>query len=292
MTDEPVYENVEEADIVDERTGQIIPHGANALVTQPPVNTLQTQVNINTIGTLELTPEAEASLSEQLDDKDVLIRPDGMVYLSWTWYAERLNKAFGKLKWGLVPQGGPQSKDLGNNNVLVVWGFWLVVKGVPVGFSMGETSYRTNNNTMSFGDAVEGAKSIALARNCKMLGMSLELWNQTWVNSWKKKYAETYEHNGKTLWRKKVAKMPTAQPEAVKAAVEEGGVVVAQTEEPVQETGEIKKIALSELRTVAMVNKMAGAFGVEKSVVVKALGKLEAGHSYSFDEVKNKIEEK
>lgn len=291
MTDEnePKYENVEDGQVVeDARTGELIPRG-----TPQTIPGILAQIELSKVGMLELSPETEKVLDEELNPEDVKIRPDGLLYLPWTWYNQRLNRAFGRLKWALIPQGSPRFKEMGNKT-LVVWLHWLVVKGTPVSMAGGETAYQPSNFTMSEGDAIEGARSNSLARNCKNLGMAIQLWDLDWCNRWKKQYAEygDWDGKGKKTWRKKVAKMPTAQPEAVKAAVEEGGVVVAQTEEPVQETGEIKKIALSELRTVPMVNKMAGAFGVEKSVVVKALGKLEAGHSYSFDEVKNKIEEK
>ena len=191
-------------EIVDERTGEIIPKGATkeiALATNQ-----NTQIELKQIGTLELSKTAEHVLGLVLNPEEVRIRPDGLVYLPWTWYADRLNQAFGRLQWGLIPQGAPMSRDTGNNNVLVIWGNWLVIKGVPIGFAYGETSYRTNNATMSYGDACEGAKSIALARNCKVLGMALELWDSEWTVNWKKQYAEQYESNNRNLWRKKTKK--------------------------------------------------------------------------------------
>lgn len=193
---EPEYETV------DERTGEIIPKGSPP--TLPARDLVALQVNANSIGTLELSEETERILDEKLDPKEVKIRPDGLVYLPWTWYAQKLNSAFGRLKWGMIPQGAPQSKETGNNSVLVIWGNWLVIKGIPVGFAFGETSYRTDNSTMSYADAIEGAKSISLARNCKVLGIALELWDADWTATWKKEFAETYEgRNGKTLWRKR-----------------------------------------------------------------------------------------
>jgi len=189
-------------EIIDERTGEVIPKGAPT-----PIAKAMYTFDVAKIGTLELDKQASDVLDEPLNDEDVQIRPDGLVYLSWSYYAKKLNSAFGRLQWGIIPSGNPQSHDTGNNNVLVVWPFWLVVKGVPISFSIGETSYRTNNSTMSYADACEGAKSSALARNCKQLGISLELWDREWINAWKKKYTETYENsNGKKLWRKKGTK--------------------------------------------------------------------------------------
>ncbi len=282
---------------IDSRTGEIIPKGSPN--TMPPAgNVLQLQINANTIGTLVLSPETEKVLDEPLDPKSVRIRPDGLVYLPWTFYAEKLNKAFGRLQWGLVPQGAPQSKDTGNNNVLVIWGNWLVVKGIPVGFAVGETSYRTNNNTMSYADAIEGAKSISLARNCKILGVALDLWDAEWVANWKKQYAEKVE--GK--WQKKQGKSnpshkPVAKPVAtvgtnedqlnkdfppvVKEAVELGGEVVdTMPDEKVE-----PRYNKEHLMKVQQINAIKELAGVDTPTVIAAVQKLEKGHTYTASDV-------
>jgi hypothetical protein len=202
MTDETVKGEV----IEDARTGEIIPRGANQLDTSKQ----ETRIDIHKVGTLELSPQEEEILAVPLDPKDVRIRPDGLVYLPWTYYANILNKAFGRLKWGLLPQGSPQVKQIGDyGDMLVIWGHWFVIKGVPISFSYGETTFRPSNATMSEGDASEGAKSISLARNCKQLGIALELWDADWVAWWKSEYAETYKgSNNRTLWRRKVTGTP------------------------------------------------------------------------------------
>lgn len=294
MKDEMNGDTVLQGEITDARTGEIIPVGE---IQKPQSNTLATSLDLTRVGTLELDDRAEVALAEPLNPEDVQIRPDGLVYLPWTWYASRLNKAFGRLQWGLVPQSGPQSKNTGSF-VLVVWGHWLVVKGVPVGFEMGETSYNPSNNTMSYGDAAAGAKSNSLARNCKMLGMSLELWNQDWISNWKKEYAETYEDRGKTKWRKKVKK--TEKVEKVETVV---GNVSKETwdkhaealakdanqepsNEPVYET----LYSLADLKAVKMIAKLAKDSGKEKSEVAIALGKMDKSGSYSISEIIKMLE--
>ena len=271
-------------EIVDERTGEIIPKGE--INTHAPANNiLQTQLNIHLIGTLELSPETEKVLAEPLDEKDVKIRPDGLVYLPWTFYEGRLNRAFGRLRWGLVPQGAPQSKDTGNNNVLVVWGFWLVIKGIPVGFSMGETSYRTNNNTMSWGDAMEGAKSISLARNCKVLGMASEMWDAQWCAEWKKKYAETYkdEKTGKTLWRKKGAKKEQPKNPAPADSIDEHYPPVPE--------GDKSYSTKDILKSMALVKEISTSSGKKNSEVAVFVGKLEKDKTYTVVQVVEMMKE-
>jgi hypothetical protein len=197
----PDNDEVQGEVITDERTGEEIPKGAGLIVS----SNQNTQIEISKVGTLQLTPQAEQVLGEKLDPKDVKIRPDGLVYLPWTYYANKLNQAFGRLQWGLLPQGAPQLKPQGEyGDVLVVWGHWLAVKGVPIGFAYGETTYKPTNATMSYGDACEGAKSSALARNCKQLGIALELWDADWIVNWKREYAEQYTNDkNRKVWRKK-----------------------------------------------------------------------------------------
>jgi len=187
--------------IVDQRTSQPIARGANNLAT-----VIQTaELDLGKIGTLNISKTSQLCLDEKLDPKDVSIRPDGLVYVDWTWYADRLNRAFGKAKWGLIPQGNPMSAQNGFLTE-VVWPHWLVIQGIPMGMGVGECSYNPSNRTMSYTDALEGAKSIALSRACKIFGMTLELWNKDWIEAWKAEYAETYpdpKNTNKKLWRKR-----------------------------------------------------------------------------------------
>lgn len=274
-----------EAEIVDERTGEEIPTGIQKVQS----NTLATNLDLTKVGTTVLDEKAEAVLSEPLDPAQVQIRPDGLVYLPWTWYADRLNRAFGRLGWGLVPQSGPMTKEMGDMT-LVIWGHWLVVRGVPVGFEMGETAYRPSNHTMSYGDAAAGAKSNALARNCKMLGMSLELWNQEWIGEWKKKYAERVKNpNGNRpeyIWRKKDKNGNGHQPPPETKVTEPDKV------EEVKATPEVTYEDLmpwTELKKIPVIERIAENAGVKKSVVAIYLGTLDHSGSYSKSEIEKHL---
>ena len=148
-------------------------------------------------GTFELTEEQKAILSERVKDSDVYIKPDGLIYLTWTKYADRLNRAFGHMGWVMVPEGMPRIMDN-----LVVWGFHLVVKGNYVSTAFGEQQYFANGR-MTFGEATEGAKSNALMRLCKSLGIGLELWDKQFIDRWLSQYAEwKWDPNkqGKKIW--------------------------------------------------------------------------------------------
>lgn len=281
MTD-PKEEVYEAEGIEDARTGEIIPRGVSK-----QTNTLQVQLNINLVGTLELDEQAEEVLGEPLKPEDIKIRPDGLVYLPWTWYAERLNRAFGRLKWGLVPQSSPQSKNTGNNNVLVVWGNWLVIKGIPVSFAVGETSYRTDNYTMSYADAIEGARSISLARNCKQLGMALELWDADFVKEWKEKFAETYTYKNKTLWRKKSV---NAKSQASKSPQEAPGAT--QEEKATQDTPNGAGMTPGEfLKNVLVIQQIGKKTGKKAVDVIKFLNTLDKSVKFTPEEIEVMIGE-
>lgn len=147
-------------------------------------------------GTIELTKEQEESLYSPVVVEDVEIRPDGLIYLPWMEYVTRLRKAFG-MSWSLIPHGQPTK--VGN---FIHWPFWLIIRGKPYAFAVGEQQYFANDR-MTYGDALEGAKSNALMRLCKGLGISLELWKPSFVKEWKAKFAESYSDGGKTKWKKK-----------------------------------------------------------------------------------------
>ena len=162
----------------------------NTTVSPKPLDfNMHIQEIIKTVGTIELTEKEKEILYAPIDEKKVEIRPhDGTIYLPWSEYVDRLHRAFG-LNWGLIPQGMPK---LGGND-LILWGFFLIIKGKYAGFAIGEQKYIPENPQMTWGDACEGAKSNALMRLCKGIGIGLELWKPDFINKWKAKYARQKE---------------------------------------------------------------------------------------------------
>lgn len=166
-------------------------------------NNFEEELNkmISMAGTIELTESQKEILYAPIDDDLIEIRPDGMIYLPWMEYVSRLKQTFG-LSWQAIPQGMP--KFQGNH---IYWGYYLVIQGKFAGFAIGEQEYQPKNYGMSYGDAVEGAKSNALMRLCKGVGIGLELWQPSFIKRWKAKYAETYynKEKQKNYWRRKEA---------------------------------------------------------------------------------------
>ena len=259
-----MYTNVPEiadGEIVDAKSNEIIPRGANEEIQE--VGNMQLQmIKMETVGTLSISPEAAAVLAKELDPKDIKIRPnDGIVYVPWTFYANRLNEAFGVTGWGMVPQGMPMSKPQGKG-ILVAWGWALIVHGVFVSFAIGETTYQPTNPKMSYADACEGAKSNALARNCKSLGMTLDLWDHDFGEAWKAKYATVVNGN----WVKK-GNAPTTTQQKPTATVDPKLALSAKKKQLAEELDK-EGITIGQIKN-ALADPFAPAFTVEDYAKVK-----------------------
>lgn len=184
-------------------------------------------------GTFELSEEQKKVLTEKIKDSDVYIKPDGLIYLTWTKYADRLNRAFGNMGWVMVPEGMPRIM-----NNLVIWGFHLVIKGNYVSTAFGEQQF-FDNGRMTFGEATEGAKSNALMRLCKSLGIGLELWDKQFIDRWLYQYAEwkwDEKVRGKKIWyiKANAFNQPTApQAQATSQAPKQAPPVKVQKDEEI-----------------------------------------------------------
>lgn len=166
-----------------------VPQGGKLATVQKQPTTVKDQIFslIPTIGTIELNDKQEDILYAGVKAEDIEIRPDGLIYLPWMEYVSRLQRAF-KMSWGTIPDDKPVQMG-----VHILWGFYLVIKGKLAGYAVGQQEYHANNPKMTWGDACEGAKSNALMRLCKGLGISLELWQPKFIKDWVSKYAESYE---------------------------------------------------------------------------------------------------
>ncbi len=183
---------------------------------------------VETAGTLEVTDEQLKILWEDIDETKILIRPDGLIYLPWTFYQDRLDRAF-KMKWALIPDDNPIYRPESNE---ILWGFALVIDGKFIDYAYGQSEYIPENRTMTYGDAIEGAKSNALMRCCKRLGIGLKLWDKEYVEYWKSKYAySVYDPQRKrNVWHKKT-KSEIEKEKIVRAKTEKVDIVEAEVVE-------------------------------------------------------------
>jgi len=133
---------------------------------------------------MRLTPEEEAKLNEPLDINDVRIKPDGAVYVPHFVYTRRLNQAFGRTAWQMVPAARPQIV-----NGIVSMPYRLHVHGKPIAFAWGEQEYHESNKNQTYGDAIEATMASGIRRCCKHLGIGSELWDSSFGEMFKGEYA-------------------------------------------------------------------------------------------------------
>lgn len=158
----------------------------------------------------KFTPEQEAVLFAPPDPETELeIKPTafGEVYPPHHVIRKRLNRAFGAGGWAMVPAGAPIKNA---DYVCQEWD--LMAEGRYLATGFGEQKFQMGSNTLSFPTALEGAKSDALVRCCKGIGMFTECWDRDFTEKFKALFGERYTDRGKTLWRKKAIGTTTPPP--------------------------------------------------------------------------------
>ncbi|KPM34378.1 hypothetical protein AK830_g12194 [Neonectria ditissima] len=157
---------------------------------QPPHPDINWETSFYGLGTSPVTPEQYSILLQKINVYDIEVKPDGIIYLPEIKYRRRLNEAFGPMGWGIVPRGeAVVGKDI------VTREFALIANGCFVSQAQGVNNYFTAE---SIPQAVEGAKSNALMRCCKDLGIASELWDPLFIRWYTKVHAVSawVEHTG------------------------------------------------------------------------------------------------
>ncbi|QDS75458.1 hypothetical protein FKW77_004173 [Venturia effusa] len=149
------------------------------------------------LSTTPFSKEAAEVLMAPIDQDDVEIKPDGILYLPEIKYRRILNRAFGPGGWGMAPRGEtivtPKS---------VTREYGLVVHGRLVSLARGEQQYFDAEGIPT---ATEGCKSNALMRCCKDLGIASELWDPVFIRKFMaEKSREVWVEHVKTKSKKKI----------------------------------------------------------------------------------------
>ncbi|QRV72356.1 genome maintenance protein [Ceratobasidium sp. AG-Ba] len=153
------------------------------------------------LSTQPFPKEAADVLMAPIEPNDVEIKPDGLLYLPEIKYRRILNRAFGPGGWGLAPRSG-----INVSTKIVSREYALVCLGRMVSVARGEQEYFDPEGIPT---AAEGAKSNALMRCCKDLGVASELWDPRFIREFKSKYCvEAFVEHATTkkvrkLWRRK-----------------------------------------------------------------------------------------
>ena len=155
---------------------------------------------ISRSGEYSFTERVVQVLTQPIEETDVEIKPDGIIYLPEVRYRKILLRAFGPGGWCLVPKGphtltGPTlSRE-----------YALYCEGRFISQARGSASISSFNNPAL---ASESVRSNALMRCCKDLGIADELWDPLFVARWKKQYAIKRTFNdpsgrSKVIWSKR-----------------------------------------------------------------------------------------
>ncbi|KAF5392970.1 hypothetical protein D9757_001136 [Collybiopsis confluens] len=145
--------------------------------------------------------EIADTLLAPVNPLDIEIKPDGMIYLPEIKYRRILNKSFGPGGWGLAPRSNANV-----SNMVASREYALVCQGRLVAIARGEQEYFDKGGIPT---ALESAKSNALMRCCKDLGIASELWDPRFIREFKAQHCvEVFaEHlitkKKKKLWRRK-----------------------------------------------------------------------------------------
>ena len=146
--------------------------------------------------TAKFTRAQTEKLMAEWPPHQVEIRYDRIVYVEAQKHRDRLTEVFGPGGWAEVP-GGEFAADGG----LIVQLWQLFIGGVAITQSLGECQWVSSNTKMTKGDAVEGAKSNALTRNCK--GIMNQQWrDKTWAYNFTLREGVLVKTQKGEAWRK------------------------------------------------------------------------------------------
>jgi hypothetical protein len=158
------------------------------------------------IASSPFTPEQQAILAAPLDENEIQVKPDdGELYMPQVHYRQRLVRAFGMGGWAIRSNGAPvvdrtTTTTKGEASPTVFYTGLLYVGGRFIAEAMGEGRWITSNPKSDYGTALEIAKSNALVRCCKDLGMAWQIWDRSWTKKYKDEHTICY--GGK--WIKKI----------------------------------------------------------------------------------------
>lgn len=143
--------------------------------------------------TLQLTPEEILKLQEDFPDdafRKGASGKDALIYIEHAFLRDRMNEVFAPGQWSIIPRtrwAVDFTTAKLTPGVKIYVEAMLVIRGCFVAEAVGDMDYWPNNDSTNYGDAVEGAKTSALRRCVKELGVGLQPWKKAWVEGWWKR---------------------------------------------------------------------------------------------------------
>jgi hypothetical protein len=200
---------VDPIEVIDVETGEVTTTPTNGSLVKYEEKQLGA-VPYHKVSEIELSPAQIEKLLAPIDDNDVEIRPDGILYFPEIKYRKTLNRSIGPGKWALVPRNISIMENNSDRNMsIIAYNGDMFVNGCYASNATGEQKYYPENSQMSYATACEGAKSDCMVRCCKDLGIASELWDPVFIERWKKEKAvQVWCENAETkkkkpLWRRK-----------------------------------------------------------------------------------------
>jgi Mitochondrial genome maintenance MGM101. len=148
--------------------------------------------------TLKFTDEEQKALAADFPDeafKPGAAGKEHLIYIEHAFLRDRFNSTFGPGQWAIIPRnrwaepfmtkGGPNKPQTEGSRVYVE--AMLMIRGCFVAEAVGAMEYYPSNAGQDYSDAVEGAKTAALRRCAKELGVGLQAWKKDFGDGWWKR---------------------------------------------------------------------------------------------------------
>ena len=173
---------------------------ATKQIAQNPVEARTDAVNIllsnaySKASQLVLTDEESKALAADFPDCEFYrgaAGKDDLLYINHASLRVRLNQVIGIGKWNMIVRRSWSEEFTTAKKEQAVRVYVegvLIIRGCFVSEAVGDGTYYKNNASQNYGDALEAAKSGALRRVCKELGIGLQPFSKDFCEQWKNKY--------------------------------------------------------------------------------------------------------
>lgn len=144
-------------------------------------------------GIAQLDPNKDIpTLPRMCSESEIMIRPDGILYAPVGLYRDELNAVFGIGNWGLRIDDISVDALFADDDDVASDAKWkeynvtvrasLFINGHYVSEAVGDQRFG-NPRGMGYADAIESARSTALTRCCKDIGLFADLHNKHVINA-------------------------------------------------------------------------------------------------------------